>query len=505
MKTWLVLLLTALAFTVVLVGTVMAILHSPHGAKAKSRDAPHPTAAPQPPVEPVERTRSAVPALGLYVAETARDTVFLPESTGKSLPAPHDASDGFGHHVRMSADGTTLLEIYRRGGDVTFKKKNDDETNYEANNSLIFYRRKDDAWQPYTANMASKKFTSYFPNVALGANVSTDGQFGNSSAHCFDVSGEATYAAVQWRLPDSNTGAVALYKYNGDGNYSIDQDRRSNHVLRMGPAGVPGDNFGKVVRFLGDKRLMVSADLNSRTAIGGAVRIYRAGTDPEGPIFVQSDVDTDIVAPLGEEKRSFGDACAGDANATTVWVSSCNSEFSRVYAYQRESEDKEFGPPTLTFDLGLPNVRVNDIALSDPADYCAVAHDGHVFIFARREAGGTAYVSEPVQTLFAPPLIDYKESLGFGASVRMSKDARVLAVGCAPSSPRGNYRSYVFVYRLDPETGRYAEASTANGDPQYLAGTAGSAVDFNLTATGDAATLLRGVPEAGELHTYHLA
>lgn len=502
MKAWLALLLSALVFMVALVSAVMGILHGKHGAKAKSRGAPHPTAAPQAPVAPVDQSRSAVPALGLYVAETARDTVFLPDETGRSLPAPHAAADRFGRQLRMSADGTTLLEVYRRGGDVAFAKKGNDEVTYRANNSLVFYRRKDDAWQPYTANMASEKFTSYFPAAALGVPDASGGSFGGARAHCFDVSGEGSYAAVQW-LPSTGGGAVCVFAYNGDENYALDEDRASNYVLRVGAASLEGDNFGKVVRFLGDKRLLVAADADSSSAVGGAVRLYRVGTDPQGPVFVPTNpTDPDLVAPAGDRDRSFGDVCQGDAAGTTVWVSNCNDKFSKVYAYQRRSEDDAFGAPALTFDLG--SGLVTDIALSDPADYCAVAQRGRVFVFARQQGGG-AYASEPVQTLFAPALVDYEHDLGFGAAVRMSRDARVLAVGCDPARPDDLYRSYVFVYRLDPETGRYAVASTATGDPQFLAGTAGSALDFNLTAAGDAATLVRGAPAEGELRTYRLA
>lgn len=512
MEAWLTIVITVVVFLIVVAVIGISVAFGTH---AKAQDIPEPSAPGSNPITGVPIKQ--LPSFGFTISETLESNVYVPDETvdggiktavldsGDTLNLNHlpKREDRFGQ-VRVSKDGTTLMEITHRFANVTVNRTGEEEPR-SAQNALIVYRRKDDRWIEYESNLASDKFQSFYQGQA-------DNPIVGRGKYAMDVSSLGSFCAVQEQT-DAGSDIVWLYRYDGGINNYRGPPVDNISTGRLNLEGEGGLNYGKVTKFLSDTRLLIATSSTDDNPSSGGVFLFQQnpelGVKVSADWFIQPTIGTQkerILRPREStfEDPSFGNACAGDGNALVVAVT--NPAYQRVHVYSRKDNRKLFDTADEQV-LHFEDNDTTDIAVSDPPNWIALGqHDGEKVVLLRRENDNSPFKIQ--QTIHAPTLLSGSMgALGFGTTINLSSDARALVVttkeritGLDASDPR----HYAFAYARDPTSNMFVTANIEGG-PQYLNSEAYAADFLSIRVNGTDAEMTRGNQETSTVVTYKLS
>jgi len=512
MEAWLTVVITVVVFLIVVAAIGLGVAFGVH---SKPQDIPEPSAPTV--VDPITGVPvKQLPSFGFAVSETLESNVYVPDVevdggiktavlSGDTLQLNHQPSraDRFGE-VRVSKDGTTLIEVTHRFANVTVNRTGEPEPR-RAQDALIVYRRKDNRWIEYESNLASDKFQSFYQGEASNPVVA-------QGRYSFDVSALGSFCAVQEQT-GSGSDIVWLYRYDGGINNYRGAPADNLSTGRLSLEGQGGVNYGKVTKFLSDTRLLVATSSTDDNPSSGGVFLFQQnpefGTKASADWFIQPTIGTQterILRPRETtfEDPSFGNACAGDGNALVVAVT--NPAHHRVHIFSRKDNKRLFDTADEQV-IHFEHHQTTDIAVSDPPNWVALGQrGGEQVVILRRQNDNSEFKIQ--QTIHAPTLLSgVSGTLDFGYAIGMSADARALVVstkdritGLDATDPR----HYVFAYSRDPKSNTFVTANIEGG-PQYLSSEAYAADFLSLRVNGTDAELTRGSQESSTVVTYKLA
>lgn len=512
MEPWLTVVITVVVFLIVAASIALGVTFGVH---SKAKDIPEPS-APLVDGGAIGTTQRALPSFGFAVSETLESNVYVPDvdvvggiktsvirdDILRINEPPHE-SDRFGA-VRVSKDGTTLIEIAHRFTGVQVNRRG--EVSRDAQNALIVYRRKNNQWVEYESNLASDNFQSFYLGDASSPVV-------GRGKYSFDVSALGSFCAVQ---EETETGSdiVWLYRYDGGINNYRGPPPDNLSTGRLLLEGQGGAHFGKVTKFLSDKRLMIATSSTDDNPASGGIFLFEQ--NPEigqtgAKWFIQPTIGTAterILRPSDDNLQdpSFADVCASDGNALVVVAS--NPSVQRVHVFTRKDNRKLFDSQNEQV-IHFQDHVVTDVVVSDPPNFIALGQpEGNKVVILRRQNDNSEFKIH--QTIEMPTLLsglDDSITMGFGSTVALSDDARALVVGSMDridGITTNDPRHYMFAYSRDPKSNVFM-TSNIEGGPQYLSSENRSMDFVSLRVSGTDAELTRGHRASSRVVTYKLA